>query len=430
LVCGKHLQDDGYVLHLLLPNRIITSSRSSRAYCGDECEGVDITSPSLSSASSAFSSPHMEFALGGDVPALVPSALGSALSSCQARDRYFLSSSSTSSSWSVTDDEDDAAVLRAEDGYGSDAHSMQEGGSKSLNYLLPSGLSYARRPSGTNTRATVPLLHRRTSSGSSSSRAPQDASAPSIHSSSDDDDDAVSGVSFSREDFDKTHGPSSWANEKVTVTATKQKRSRNRASLPAYFSLLQMNPSNPRSSPLSSSSGHTAIRDSPPTPKIGLSDLTSRLSLQAGGPQTAIEVTPRGRRRVPGTSRGGGDSHSKSRSRSRNNIPHSPPQVSNLLRPRHDSKCSVEQVFDWSSESVNRGRPHLRRNSSPPPKMLIANVGLESGSVGRRGRTRVEELEGLKQMPEAPGYGNGRSGLKSRERDGLFGSRGAIGLQR
>lgn len=408
---------------------MLTLPRTRRAYCGDECEGVDVTSPSLSSASSGFSSPHIEFAMGGDVPALVPSALGSALSNCQARDRYSLSSSSASSSWSATDDEDDGAILRPEDGYGSDAHSMQESGSKSPNYLLPSGLSYARRPSGTNTRATVPLLHRRTSSGSSSSRAPQDASAPSIHSSSDEDDDAASGVSFSRDDFDKTHGPSSWANEKATVT-TKPKRSRNRASLPAYFSLLQMHPSNPRTSPLSSSSGHTVARGSPPTPKIGLSDLTSRLTLHASGPPTVIEATPRGRRRVPGTSRGSGSSHSKSRSHSRNNVPHSPPQASNLSRTRYDSQCSVEQVFDWSSESVMRGRPHLRRNSSPPPKMLVSNVGLEPGSVGRRGRMRADELDGLKQMPEAPGYGNGRSGLKSRERDGLFGSRGAIGLQR
>ncbi|KAJ7700997.1 hypothetical protein B0H14DRAFT_3904196 [Mycena olivaceomarginata] len=83
LSCGKELED-------------------ARPYCNEQCQTGDPTSPSLSAASSAFSSLHQQYTHGQDVPALIPSALGRALRGYTAHDHYSASSSSASStSWSV-----------------------------------------------------------------------------------------------------------------------------------------------------------------------------------------------------------------------------------------------------------------------------------------------------------------------------------------
>jgi hypothetical protein len=424
-VCGKHLLDNksdfipSFIFFPLTPFH-------RRAYCSDECQGVDVASPSISSASSAFSSPRIEYAAGGEVPPLVPSALGLALSHCQAGDRYS-SSSASSTSWSVvTDDEDDNAALGSDNGYYSDANSY-EGSSRSLSLLRPSGLNYARRPSGTNNRSTIPLLHRRASSGSnvsSSKNLPRNS--PSIHSL-EDDDEAASRFS-SHHSQNLIQSPSSWTNNDRKATITKTKRTRNRASLPAYFSLLQTGSSSPRSSPLSASSGITLTHHSPPTPKLGLSG--RRFPIPSGTPST-VEATPRGRRREPRMSQSrhcSRQSHSHSRSRSRSRpLAQVPPHLSNHLRGRLDSKSSVEQVFDWTS-SVIRGRPPMRRNSSPPPRMILEGLDdyISRDSEGRRGRIRTDELDG--DGPSARGYGNGRSGLKDREREGVSRNRALTAL--
>lgn len=88
-----------------------------------------------------------------------------------------------------------------------------------------------------------------------------------------------------------------------------------------------------------------------------------------------------------------------------------------------DSRGSVEQVFDWSCAPLSRGRPTARRNSSPLPKMVLGMQEFEDPALvapvahnERRGRYRTHELEGRGTSRDAPGFGNGRSGLRERER--------------
>lgn len=456
----------------------------SSAYCSEECQSRDLNSPCISSSSSAFSSPHLDYAVGGEVPPLVPEALGSALRKYQHHyGHHSVSSSSASStSWSVVTDEED------EDGafiVGSDRDSadfLHDGTSKSPSiYLNPrSRLSYARRPSGMNNRSTVPHLHRRTSSGSSSGHVGGDArSVPNTFShTSAEDDDSQSDFGFDDEpslessfmpaqsapDYRYTGTEKEKQFQHNTITS-KTKRSRNRASLPAYFSLLQMPSSSSDAAHRASlsSSGKTiaATRPSPPTPKLSLAGLTISGSTSLTAPPTpSAHATPRGRRRGTGgmveslssskNRYSSSRSHSRTRERQATLTNKLPPAVDDdstpliLPRSRFGSKNSAETVFDWSSvpglPPPARGRTSIRRNSSPPPKMMLSlmslGVGLErstsptrvpaprgagvaaspNGSRTGRGRARVEELDGLGSGDEAPGYGNGRSGLLDRER--------------
>ncbi|KAG1756410.1 uncharacterized protein EDB91DRAFT_1212934 [Suillus paluster] len=384
LTCSKHLRDDG------------------RAYCSDECENSDMyNSPSISSASSALSSPYIDYAPGGEVPALMPSALGTALSNnFQKRGRYSVSSSSTSSaSWSLFTDAE-------EEGYASvgdvslDSGVSGDGFARSAGFLHPcksSGLSYTRQPSATNNHSTIPLLHRRTSSTSSSGFG-------QVHSSAEDDADSMSDLPRS---FNEKLSEQERERHKLTVTS-KSKKTRNRASLPAYFSLLQVSSAQRSSPPPSSSSGNTVNRVSPPTPKLAS-------LLAVSGFRPALEATPRGRRREPDVSQ---SSRSNSRSRARQQTLVPGP------RERQDSRSSVEQVFDWTCAPLPRGRPSVRRNSSPLPKMMSSMQQFDetpfvAGSISetheRRGRFKRNELGGPSSR-DAPGYGNGRSGLRERER--------------
>lgn len=383
------------------------------------------------------------------MPPLMPSALGLALKNIHGRDPYSVPSSAASATWSGmgTDDDDDGASLavRAEHTDGSEL--AQDGISKQPNYqypLKPSALQYTRRPSGTNNHSTVPHVHKRMSSSTSSSSGhvrgiPR--SAPPLSHSSTEDDDAFSDFGLSsRENLDteESDAPSEKGSDegKVKQDVEKTKRTRNRASLPAYFSLLQINQpgkGDPRSSPVSSSSGRTVARPSPPTPKMAVG---SRQVIDGNMP-TSIHATPRGRRRVPAessSSHRSDSSFSRSRSRAQPEPEIMPRVAERDLRPRFDEK----QRSDWSSVpgQLTRGRTTFRRNSSPPPKVLL---GMEdrgrilaaarqaeifdrsqSGSRNRerpRGRTRVEDLNGIGCSTEAPGFGNGRSGLVGRERD-------------
>ncbi|KAG1789439.1 uncharacterized protein HD556DRAFT_784528 [Suillus plorans] len=388
LACSKHLRDDG------------------RAYCSDECENSDMyNSPSISSASSALSSPYIDFTPGGEVPPLMPSALGTALSSnFQKRGRYSVSSSSTSSaSWSLFTDAEEEGYASvgiddeaAYEGDGLESGVSGDGFARSAGFLHPcksSGLSYTRQPSATNNRSTIPLLHRRTSSTSSSGFGQQ-------HSSAEDDADSMSDVPFHEKPSERER-----EHNKLTVTS-KYKKSRNRASLPAYFSLLQVSSPQRSSPPLSTSSGNTTNRASPPTPK-----LASLLAIS--GIRSVVEATPRGRRREPDT-----NSRSNSRSRARQQTLVPGP------RERQDSRSSVEKVFDWTCAPLHRGRPSVRRNSSPLPKMMSSMQPFEEtpfvNSIDeaheRRGRFKRNELDGPGSR-DAPGYGNGRSGLRERVRE-------------
>lgn len=367
--------------------------------------------------------------MGGDVPPLVPSALGSALKKyTHSHDHRSVSSSASSTSWSVvTDDDYDGSALATpyESGYHVSVDSFYEGSSKSAHYpysIKPSALSYARRPSGTNNRSTVPNLHKRTSS--EHVLGPRSAPLQSFLSTDDDGANSDLGLS-SREESDTDIRQKKSAN----TASTKSRRHRNRASLPAYFSLLQItSPSAEiRTSPMSSSPGLTIARPSPPTPKIPLTTLVSGLSHSSSTVLTgSIHTTPRGRRCIPADSRASSSSRSGSRS-----PPHRVSESSpSRLCSRLESEAHIEQVFDWSSApDPPRGRAAVRRNSSPPPKMVLSTIALEDhnrafatakktealgpGFRRYRGRFREEFLD-----TNAPGLGHGRSGLLDRERRG------------
>jgi hypothetical protein len=401
------------------------SPSHSKTYCSEDCQNIDSSSPSMSSASSALSSPHLDGTIGGDVPPLMPSALGSALRKyTHSRNHRSVSSSASSASWSVcTDDDHDGSALATpyESGFHDSVDSLYEGSSKSAQVYSTkqSALSYARRPSGTNNRSTVPQLHKRTSS----EHVHGPRSAPLQSYLSTDDDGISSDFGFSsRDESDTEFHP-------TKAASSKPKRNRNRASLPSYFSLLQMtSPSTEKQPPpIASSPGHTIARPSPPTPKLPLTALATGLSRSTSTVITgSIHSTPRGRRRVPADFRASSGSSSRSRSRSRTfsrKVPESSPQC---MRSRLDSRASVEQVFDWSSmPEPPRGRPAVRRNSSPPPKMLLSAVALQGhccasandealGPACRKYRGRMR-LEGFPDAG-APGLGLGRSGLLDRER--------------
>ncbi|KZP21191.1 hypothetical protein FIBSPDRAFT_891350 [Athelia psychrophila] len=407
LACGKLLDGDG------------------QTYCSEDCSSSDVASPCISSASSAFSSPQISYATGGDVPALVPSALGSALNSYQAGGtghRYSTSSSSASSvSWSMlTDEEDDLSVGVADHNYrgGSDyeAHSA--------NLVVPkaSALSYARRPSSTNHRSTVPLLHHRNSSSNSSSSNGVPRSAPAHSLSAPEDDPYLS----------EEHSSHPITTAAAPPSPKKAKRTRNRASLPGYFSLLQMGTSSPQRAPASMASSYaSASAVAPPTP-FAMARAQALLSASGTSASTATIEAPRGRRREAGESRST-DRSVRSRSRSRSRRVSRPPvqeahKETHGARGRMDSRSSVEKVFDWSAAALvsapARGRV-ARRNSSPLAKMNplhgraaspVVSVlsGASAASEARRGRMAAHELDGY-IAPAAPGYGVGRSGLMHRE---------------
>ncbi|TFK30112.1 hypothetical protein FA15DRAFT_699666 [Coprinopsis marcescibilis] len=419
LVCGKHLNDDG------------------RAYCSDDCQSTDLASPSISSSSSALSSPQLGYAQGGDVPALIPAALGTALRKYQGRGVYYVNSSASSSkSWSlVDDDEDGQSYTRREYGLRGGADSLYDGGSKSANYvysMLPSALSYARRPSGTNNHSTVPQVHQRNSSGSSPApraRASDHGAPRPNRTNSSTDEEELSDYSLSSRDAaEDVDSERDFANPK-------SRRARNRTSLPACFSLLQISSPSAKevkASPVSTASAKTIARPSPPTPKhTTVSEYLSK-SIYAPFRSNLPHETPRGRqqREAEGSRssrRSERSSPSPSRSRSRH--------VRNLQNDQRlpDKKSNVEQVLDWDCAEIPRGRTTVRRSSSPPRLLMgvddtvktiaalrdaIERSQSNSQSRARRGRGRVtvEELEGVGSFTQAPGYGNGRSGLLNRER--------------
>ncbi|CCM07081.1 uncharacterized protein FIBRA_09405 [Fibroporia radiculosa] len=484
LLCGRPVTVDG------------------RAYCSDECESLDATSPSLSASSSAYPSPYLHSNKGpgslADVPALVSSALGRSLNANSTtkshKSRHSISSSSASSTvWSTfTDDEEDGLVNPSLSASGDDDFADNRewlGGvdpsaklAGSLGHGLHSrgsGLSYARRPSGTNNRSTITTLNRRTSSVSNPSignaGSPRSVPAPPPLSPFEDDFDVPS-VSLSSlssansRDAPRSHGrKSSTSSEhgnahESTVTV---KSRRNRASLPAYFSLLTASTSSPPSrtqrSPSSLQTLNAIARSfqsSPPTPRVANPVLDPITAYSQAHPKPeGVEATPRGRvRQRNPNARSPSSRRSAARSPPRQYVPSSPPPCAHhrvLVGPQARARLdSIEKVADWVSQSpvVGRGRTLTRRNSSPPKKPLFdtiinsveadddldavrelldrslhphrmvasEDVFVARGDRERRGRRMVDELDKLPMGPhnsEAPGYGNGRSGLRGRERE-------------
>ncbi|KAJ7582987.1 hypothetical protein C8J56DRAFT_956236 [Mycena floridula] len=386
LSCGKPLKEDG------------------RAYCSEDCQNMDTVSPSLSSSSSAFSSPHIDYAVGGDVPALVPSALGFALR----KYHRYSSSSASSTAWSIATDEDDQDDVNfgVEHGLQDLADIISDGSSKSPSFF-GTPLSYARRPSVTNNGGSA--AHGRSSSSRHVRSTPQNVPVYSPSSTEDDEFQSDSGTSFHEEEsIRRSFVPGKSAPDGNDTITSKTKRSRNRASLPAYFSLLQM----PSTSPSSSANTIDIARPSPPTPKLTLAGLSQRrppFSLTA--PPTAM-INSRGRPSESSERRGLSRSNSRTRERQTTLTNQPPPTVAHDIEPRSQSK---EPLIDWSTA---RGRRVIRRNSSPPPKMIIEPRGSPSraaSSGAPRGRARVDELYGIGGTEQAPGFGHGRTGLLDRE---------------
>ena len=467
-----------FLLSLLLPLYIYLYSQ---VYCSDECESLDATSPSASASSSAYPSPYLHSSMNApgnlaDIPPLVPSILGGSKTYKSHRAHHSVSSSSNSSTgWSALSDEEEEEAASyphvAIEGENAYPDTYGDGSMKSL--LHPnSALLYARRPSSTNHRSTIPLLHRRASSTSSPMAAPV-RSPLSLPVSTEDELSDVPSISLSS-------SVSSTRSRKDTVrpiridpvtpqetaedsTVTNKRRSRNRTSLPAYFSLLQLSPSSPPPTSHSSSSPNSrqalanlsqSLRTSPTTPRTAhpLLNLTHAHAETQSRPASGVDSTPRGRleRRDPEARSASG----------RRSLGRSPPRQPSRVQASSPSPCrhhhtalgsqararldSVEKVFEWVSNSpvasgVARGRTVTRRNSSPPAKPLKHEMGRDNtrdlyarckqqavvddedaeGMRKReevRGRRRADELEDLELNPNAPGYGNGRSGLRARER--------------
>ncbi|KAG6880247.1 hypothetical protein C0992_001815 [Termitomyces sp. T32_za158] len=406
LVCGKPLDDDVYVFPPL-SGPLTPHPPHSKAYCSEDCQSQDASSPSISSASSAVSSPNTSYATGADVPPLLPSALGSALSK-YARSRHHHSvSTSSASSWSaVTDDDDEpypGLSTYHTNAFYESADSLYDAKppQNHLDTIKPSSaLSYARRPSGTNNRCMVSNPHPRTNSAHVHD-IPR--SAPLHSHLSTDDDGAYSDFGFSSRDDSEPE-------IHIAKLGFSQKPKRNRASLPAYFSLLQM--TGKRVSPVSSSSNHTISRVSPSTPKVALASINPPRS------------TPRGRRRVADNDRA-----NRSSSESSSRSPSRPRRTSTQQSAACSRKALDEDALANSSvPGLTRGRPTVRRNSSPVPvKMLSAdalnnhNCALAAAAMRpdgvhspfpheTRGRLKVET------DVDAPGFGIGRSGLLHRTR--------------
>ena len=323
-----------------------------------------------------------------------------------------------------------------------------------------SSLAYIRRPSTTNNRSTIPTLHRRTSSVSTPSSTgmspsvPYDyeddmSDAPSIPAAPSSSASIRSGRRHGRKS-EEMAAPANDDSEREKEDTVTGKKRRNRASLPAYFSLLVSTSTTPRShkgpSALSMLSRSLQSSSSPPTPRIAhpVVDTTTAFALPQSARVSRVQppiadAVPRGRsrRRDPD-----GRSSSSRRSPSRSPRPRAHAHQSAQARARLDS---MEKVADWVAHSPVvaagvRAARHLaqRRNSSPPPlpkfeKMHLRDSGVEfdSGYMNsaveedeeeapetRRGRRRADELD---RAPtgvgrNAPGYGSGRSGLVSRER--------------
>ncbi|EPQ57968.1 hypothetical protein GLOTRDRAFT_109965 [Gloeophyllum trabeum ATCC 11539] len=380
-----------------------------------------------------------------DVPALIPSALGRALASRGAGNRTsFTSVSSNWSSSAFTEDDDDdfgsSAVYGVDEEYGyladvpldpmdgtttksSTASPLPLAG---LTKSMPSSaLAYARRPSTTNNRSTIPHLHRRISSSSSSSFSQSSLIAKSAPSSApypSDDDLSFSDSPAERQPTIRRSQKPKQREDPDEGTA-KPKSKRNRASLPSYFALLQTGSSpaariSDESSKYSCSSIHTltGMRTTPPTPTSRRLPNSAEFDDAANfRGRSAVEATPR--RGRPKERFSDDDDSSVSR---RATLSRSPSRASRSRSSRQHTILALDQ---HEAEKEGRGRVSTKREFGLiTDEMAKLAVGFGRGterseSEGRRGRLRPEELDdGGMRMKRAPGLGSGRSGLRDRER--------------
>lgn len=398
---------------MTLPHVSPLTSFNSRIYCSDECQSLDATSPSISSASSPFSSPNLKgYPTPGtaDVPPLFPNALGSALTAHKSRpNRYSLSSSKSSLMWYEDDDSDSPAIAV-------DDEPAQE-------YNIPTrhqGLSYARRPSTTNNHSTIPLLHRHHSSSASGGQSPTSAFASSFTSSAADDSANPylrppsptihpSSPSKSRHHQHQRHGSHGSKIEATQETVT-AKRKRNRASLPAYFSLLSMGSPPVRPSTSITTSSYSTMRPSPTTPRISNPTVDSTHAIALSSP--GYTSTPH----APGSVSAGARPSSLLASihTSREGHRHGevvdvdPPRGRGRRRELGSSRHRTSSRSDSPSPSRDRGH-WARKTASPPARKLDVDVDT-------RGRRRATELDGWDGDREY-GFGSGRSGLRDRQRE-------------
>lgn len=387
-------------------------------------------SPPISSSSSVLSSPQLGYTPGGEVPSLMPSALGSALKRSTTKSRYSVSSSS-SASWSIfTDDEDqdpNHPYSSSSSVYSHDAPDpLSEPNVKVQNFINSvnaSALSYTRIPSGTNNHSLVPQVKHHSSSRHVRGFPIKSLVLP------DDGASSASDADFSSNDpLDSDSEANANSQSDVRLVTAKTKRSRNRASLPACFSLLQIASSlKPiRSPPVSSSSGNATVHQSPPTPKVPSKRPGSILDISPTiVPLSSLYDTPRGRRREAGHSSCGNRSNSSHSSSRRRRL-----HADDSLRPTdHPDGPSRERLFDWSGEGFApiRGRLNVRRSSSPLSRKTPDTTNAELRPIGGtqigrsrprliKGRARVEQADGVGSLLEAHGCRNGRSGVVDRER--------------
>jgi hypothetical protein len=340
----------------MIPLSDLITSFNSRIYCSDACQALDDSSPSLSTASSAWPSPSLPPMTA--VPTQDPTSLSLGMSLSSAKSAY----QPAYPIW--YDDEDDAEMLSV--------HATEDPRLRSHD-----ALSYARRPSSTNTHSTIPLLHRHSSSSTTHS-----STGHSTNSAEEDSD--ISGPTSSsnhqhhrRSSYGTPLPPPAPSMTSDTPEATVTSRKRNRASLPAYFSLLTLGAPHAKSSltmsPPRSSVDTARGRPSPTNPRLARPTLDSTHAVAGASPCSVPLISPntegyRGRRREPASpSRARPRSASRSRSRSRSH--------------------------EWTS-----GREEVR------------------------GRRRLEELDGWSTDREY-GYGRGRSGLRDREERLYIGAR-------
>ena len=348
----------------------------SRVYCSDECESLD-----SSAASSVFASPYLSSthtAGNADVPALVPSA------------QHSVSSANSSTVWSTTPDEEgegESYLYLSEP-----TPDMLSEGSRSPAFNPSSSLFYTRRPSSTNQRATVPMLHRHASSASSFNINKGMGLASPFYASTIEDDAASVCISeLSLHDDD----PSS------------ARRKAKRTSLPAYFSLLQgsslSTPSQLKRKPSALQALSRSLHSSNLAPPA-----VSYAEAHSDAQPPFSQKRGRHRERDP-------DARSASRHRS-------PPRHHLAVPDRMQHVDSVEKVVEWSKTSRRQPTYELIetltrsfRDSALTSDDDVTDEEAVDFDGTIRGRRRVEELD-EPACNDAPGYGNGRSGLKARER--------------
>ena len=347
------------------------------------------------------------------------------------------SSSNSSTGWSALSDEEDDDLSPHVTIEGENTYLDPYYGEGSLQPSLhpASPLLYARRPSSTNHRSTIPVLHRRGSSISSPLAGPVKSpkSAPLSALTTVDDLDDVPPISLSS-------SLSSNSSRKATLRPVKtdvphahdsnddqasKRRSRNRTSLPAYFSLLQVSPSSPSSSGSSISptsrqaltNVSQSLRTSPTTPRSAhpLLDLTpAHGGSGSTRPASAVEATPRGRsqRRDPDPrSTSGRRSQGRSPPRQSSRAPHDQAGLGSQVHVRLES---VEKVFEWVTttpvvDNTGRGRTVTRRNSSPPKPVkheICRDAGALKEMYARSKQQAVldgEDVEELKRRDTVRG---------------------------